>query len=89
MNARCHIHPSRHVRGIVDRIKFDGPSNVLAWKYPHDDVRCGSQVIVSESQAAIVVIEGEFSALLGAGRHTLTTGNVPLLSKLVAGAFGG
>lgn len=89
MTAPYVTRQAKQTRGVLDRIKFDGAPHVLAWKYPHDDVRCGSQVIVNESQAAIVVIEGEYAALLGAGRHTLTTGNVPLLSKLAAGAFGG
>lgn len=76
-------------RGIVDRIKYDGPPNVLAWKYPYEDIKWGAQLIVNESQCAILVKAGQLIATLGAGRHTLTTANIPILGKLVNLPFGG
>ena len=76
-------------RGIIDRIKFDGPADVLAWKYPFEDIRLGTQLVVNESQYAILVREGRHLATMGPGRHTLSTANIPILAKLVNLPFGG
>ena len=76
-------------RGIIDRIKYDGPSAVLAWKYPYEDIRLGAQLVVNESQFAILVREGRHLATMGPGRHTLSTANIPILAKLVNLPFGG
>ena len=76
-------------RGIIDRIKYDGPSDVLAWKYPYEDIRLGAQLVVNESQYAILVREGRHLATMGPGRHTLSTANIPILAKLVNLPFGG
>lgn len=53
------------------------------------DWRMGSQVIVGESQAAIFVRGGEALDVLGSGRHTLSTANLPLLSGLIGLATSG
>jgi membrane protease subunit (stomatin/prohibitin family) len=47
------------------------------------DWRMGSQVIVQESQVAVFVRQGEILDDLGAGRHTLSTANLPGLSRVV------
>ncbi|MCB9454805.1 MAG: SPFH domain-containing protein [Anaerolineaceae bacterium] len=53
------------------------------------DWRMGSQVIVGESQAAVFVRGGEALDVLGSGRHTLSTANLPLLSGLIGLATSG
>ena len=41
---------------IIDRIKFDSPSDdVLVWKYPSQELRLGSQLIVHPTQEAVFV----------------------------------
>lgn len=52
------------------------------------DIRIGSQVIVRESQAAVFFRDGRALDVLGPGRHTLTTANIPLLTGLVGKLFG-
>jgi membrane protease subunit (stomatin/prohibitin family) len=47
------------------------------------DFRMGSRVIVMESQAAVFVRSGEVLDALGPGAHTLSTANLPLLSRVV------
>ena len=37
---------------IIDRVKFDGPGDVLIWRHPPDDLSWGTQVIVNQSQEA-------------------------------------
>lgn len=74
---------------IVEVIKYDGKRDVLAWKYPSQELGTWTQVIVNESQEAVFVKEGKILDILGPGRHTLSTENIPLLSKLINLPFGG
>lgn len=74
---------------IVDVIKYDGNPDVFAWKYPNCELGTWSQLIVNESQEAILVKGGQVCDVFGAGRHTLETANIPLLNKLVNLPFGG
>lgn len=74
---------------IVEVIKYNGKPNTMAWKYPSQELGTWTQVIVNETQEAVFVKEGKVLDVLGAGRHTLSTDNIPLLSKLVNLPFGG
>lgn len=76
-------------RGALDRIKLNGPAEALAWKYPHDDIKLGSQLIVNETQQAVLVRDGRHLATFGPGRHTLTSANLPIVGRLVNLPFGG
>lgn len=51
------------------------------------DFRIGSQVIVREAQAAVFFRDGKALDVFRAGRHTVTTANIPLLINLVGKAF--
>ncbi len=53
------------------------------------DIRLGSQLIVGESQNAVFFRDGKALDTFTAGRHTLTTANVPLLIDLLGKAFNG
>lgn len=74
---------------IIDVIKFEGPNNLLVWKYGSEDFNTASQLIVHESQEAIFFKDGQALDLFGPGRYTLSTQNIPLLNKLVNIPFGG
>ena len=75
---------------IIDRIRFDAPSEeMLVWRYPGDQLRLGSQLVVNQSQEAVFVKRGEALDVFGPGTHTLSTGNLPLLHRLVNLSFGG
>ena len=52
------------------------------------DFRIGSQLIVRESQSAVFVRDGQTLDTFQAGRHTISTANVPLLTDLIGKAFG-
>jgi excisionase family DNA binding protein len=52
------------------------------------DFRIGSQVIVREAQNAVFFRDGKALDSFGAGRHTITTANVPLLVDFIGKAFG-
>ena len=75
---------------IVDRVKFDASSNdVLVWKFPSEELRLGTQLIVNESQEALLFKGGKALDLFGPGRHTLSTDNIPLIRRVVNLPFGG
>ena len=52
------------------------------------DLRIGSQVIVREAQNVVFMRDGRALDVLGPGRHTITTANIPLLTSLIGKAFG-
>ncbi|OYT66024.1 hypothetical protein B6U74_01960 [Candidatus Bathyarchaeota archaeon ex4484_205] len=57
-----------------------GPDDIL-WIYPYEDIRWGSMVIVHEYETAIFMRDGKVYDVLPPGRHTVTTQNIPLLTK--------
>lgn len=74
---------------IIEVLRFDGPSDILVWKYPNQELGTWTQLIVNESQEALLFKGGKALDLFGAGTHTLTTQNIPILSNLVNLPFGG
>lgn len=77
---------------ILDRIKYDGISSDVSWlvyKYPSEQFVFGSQLVVNQGQEALFFKGGEALDLFAPGTHTLSTGNLPLLNKLVNFPFGG
>jgi membrane protease subunit (stomatin/prohibitin family) len=67
-------------------------SEELAYREPQlgsGDFRIGSQVIVRENQAVVFVRDGKALDVLGPGRHTIATANVPLLVDLIGKVFSG
>lgn len=74
---------------IVEVIKYNGAPNIMAWKYPSEQLGTWTQVVVNETQEVAFVKEGKILDILGPGRHTLSTENIPILSKLINIPFGG
>ncbi len=74
---------------IIDLVKWDGGPQTLAWKFPSSELSTWTQLIVNETQEAFVVRGGVYDGPFGAGRHTLSTENLPLLRGLIGLPFGG
>ena len=66
-------------REIVHRIPESGAG----------EFRLGSQLVVRENQDAVFFRDGKAMDVLGPGRHTITTENIPILTELVGALFEG
>lgn len=73
---------------IVDVIKYDGNPDTFAWKYPSEELGTWTQLIVNESQEAILFKGGRALDVFESGRHTLDTANIPFLNKIINLPFG-
>lgn len=74
---------------IIDVIKYEGGNNVLVWKHPKEDFNTSAQLIVHESQEAIVFKDGQAMGPYTAGKHTIETENIPGVRKLIGLVTGG
>lgn len=74
---------------IIDRVKWDATPDQLVWKFPSEELSTWTQLIVNETQQAFLVREGIYDGPFLAGRHTLSTENIPLIRSLIGLPFGG
>ena len=65
----------------------DGP--LFAWKFPESNLSTFTQLVVRESQEAVLFTKGQLLGKFGPGKHTLNTENLPLLRSLFGLPFGG
>jgi len=62
--------------------KNPGAEDIL-WKYPDEELTWGAQLIVHEYEVAVFFRDGKAYDVFNAGRHQLTTLNLPVLTKLL------
>lgn len=74
---------------IIDVVKYDSNDEIFAWKFPSENLRLGSQLVVKTSQYAFFVKGGKVLDEFKEGTYTLKTGNIPLLHKIINIPFGG
>jgi membrane protease subunit (stomatin/prohibitin family) len=74
---------------LISVIKYNGTPDVFAWKYPSEELGTWTQLIVNESQEAVLYKGGKALDLFGSGRHTLSTANIPILNHIINLPFGG
>ena len=74
---------------IAEIIKYEGDNSTFIWKHPCEDFNTTTQLIVHESQEALLFMNGQALDLFGPGRHTLETQNIPLLGKFINIPTGG
>lgn len=74
---------------IIDLVKYNGAPDVLAWKYPNENLSSYAQLIVSDCQEAVLFKNGQVLDKFTAGHYVLESYNVPLLTRLMGLPFGG
>jgi excisionase family DNA binding protein len=85
--------------GLMDFIKSqlieiiewtDDSRDTLAYRFPDEDkeIKRGAQLIVREGQVAQFVYLGQFGDQFGPGKHSLTTDNIPVLTRLKGWKYG-
>ncbi len=78
-------------RQLLKVIKWDDPSkDTIVYHYPmedRDEIMNGCQLIVQESQVALLVLEGLIE-VYGPGVHELITKNIPIITKIKSWKYG-
>jgi membrane protease subunit (stomatin/prohibitin family) len=83
---------------IIDLVEWKPQGNirtnlrnetVFAYKYPATNLSTYTQLLVQESQEAILFSKGQIVGKFGPGKHTLNTENLPILRSLYGLPFGG
>ena len=80
------------IRGqFIDIIEWtDDSRDTMSFRFPDQDkeIKNGAQLIVRESQVVQFVYIGQYGDLFGPGKYTLTTDNIPILSRLRGWKYG-
>lgn len=70
-------------------IKYEGDNQTFIWKSPIVNFNTMSQLIVHESQEAIFFKNGQALDVFEAGKHTLSTDNIPIIRRFLSIPTGG
>jgi membrane protease subunit (stomatin/prohibitin family) len=76
---------------FIDIIEWtDDSRDTLSFRFPDEDkeIKNAAQLIVRESQVVQFVYLGQYGDLFGPGKHSLTTDNIPILSRLKGWKYG-
>jgi len=69
---------------------LDDSNYTLVWRFPDEDheIKNGAKLVCRSGQACILVNEGRAADVFGPGTHTLSTQNIPVLSRLRGWRYG-
>lgn len=82
---------------LIDLVRWDPGREQLdatgqqpfAYRFPETNLSTLTQLIVAESQEAVLFSKGQLVGKFGPGKHTLNTENLPVLRNLYGLPFGG
>lgn len=85
--------------GLFDKIRnefidiiewIDDSPDTIVWKFPRyqNEIKMNSQLTVREGQVAVFMNEGVIADVFTAGRHVLTTQNMPIMTTLQGWKYG-
>jgi membrane protease subunit (stomatin/prohibitin family) len=70
---------------LIDIVEWlESSTDAMVWRFdrPNNEIKNGAQLIVRPGQVAVFVDQGTVADVFEPGRHELTTGNLPVLSRL-------
>ena len=70
---------------------LDPTGDTIVQRFPADgsgEIKMGAQLVVRENQAAVFYRDGRALDTFGPGRHTLSSANIPLVTKALSLPFG-
>ena len=76
---------------FIDIIEWlDDTQDTIIWRFPRyqNEIKNGAQLIVRETQVAVLVDQGQFADIYQPGRYELSTANMPILSTLKGWKYG-
>lgn len=74
---------------IIDVIKYESNDEMLIYKHPTVDFNYGTELIVHESQEAVLFKDGKALQSFGPGAYTLDTKSFPFLANAYSSLAGG
>jgi membrane protease subunit (stomatin/prohibitin family) len=76
---------------IIDLVRWSpqGSETIFAHRFNETNLSTYTQLIVQESQEAVLFSKGQIVGKFGPGKHTLNTENLPILRSLYGIPFGG
>ena len=72
----------------IRTVESKSSNDYLIWKYPNREIEVGSQVIVNESEEALLFENGQLIEILDAGRHVIESGNIPGMDGIIRRSIG-
>lgn len=76
---------------LIEIIEWlDDTNYTLVWRFPDEDheIKNGAKLVCRNGQACVLVNEGKAADVFGPGTHTLSTENIPVLSRIKGWKYG-
>lgn len=73
---------------LIDVVKYEVNDQEFIHKFPSDDLRIGTQLVVYPAQTAFFVKGGQICDEFTSGTYTIKADNIPILNKLINIPFG-
>lgn len=74
---------------LIDIVKWDMTNDEICYKFPSDNLKIGTQLVVYPTQTAFFIKGGSICDEFTEGTYTITTENIPVLNKLINIPYGG
>jgi len=72
----------------ISTIESNSRKDFIVWRHPNRNIAVGSQILVNESEEALLFENGQLLHILKAGRHLVESGNIPGIDGLIRRSIG-
>jgi len=72
----------------ISTIESNSSKEFIVWRHPNRDIAVGSQILVNESEEALLFENGQLLHILKAGKHRVESGNIPGIDGLIRRSIG-